>query len=37
MSPADLRQVAREAYTYGYPMVDAYRVQYDYFQDAAGT
>jgi hypothetical protein len=31
ISPAEARAIAKEAYIYGYPMVDAYRVQYDYF------
>jgi hypothetical protein len=28
LSPADMRQIAREAYVYGFPMVDNYRIQY---------
>lgn len=32
-SPAEARAIAKEAYIYGYPMVDGYRVQYAYFQD----
>jgi hypothetical protein len=31
VSPAEARSIAKEAYIYGYPMVDGYRVQYDYF------
>ena len=27
-SPAEARAIAKEAYIYGYPMVDGYRVQY---------
>ena len=34
MDTTTARAVAREAYTYGYPLVDSYRVQYDYFQDS---
>lgn len=29
----DTRVIAKEAYIYGYPMVDSYRVQYSYFVD----
>jgi len=32
-SPAEARAIAKEAYIYGYPMVDGYRVQYTYFDD----
>jgi hypothetical protein len=32
-SPADVRQIAKEAYIYGYPLVDGYRVQHTYFVD----
>ncbi len=28
-----IKAIAREAYIYGYPMVDSYRIQYDYFVD----
>jgi hypothetical protein len=31
-SPAEARAIAKEAYIYGYPMVDGYRVQYDFFR-----
>ncbi|MGZ3494820.1 MAG: DUF1254 domain-containing protein [Thermodesulfobacteriota bacterium] len=31
VTPAEARAIAKEAYIYGYPMVDAYRIQYDYF------
>lgn len=27
----EARQIAREAYTYAYPMIDAYRIEYAYF------
>jgi hypothetical protein len=30
---ADARAIAREAYTYGFPLVDSYRIQYSYFVD----
>jgi len=32
-SPAEARAIAKEAYIYGYPMVDGYRVQYEFFED----
>ena len=31
ISLADAREIAREAYIFGYPMVANYRVQYTYF------
>lgn len=31
ITPAEARTIAREAYIYGYPMVDSYRVQFAYF------
>ena len=31
--PADARSIARDAYIYGYPMVDSYRIQYAYSVD----
>jgi hypothetical protein len=33
LTPAEVRSVAKEAYIYGFPMVDSYRVQYGYFVD----
>src|SRR5215471_339154 len=33
VSPAEVRAIAREAYIYGFPMVDGYRIQYAYFVD----
>jgi hypothetical protein len=33
VSPAEARAIAKEAYVYGYPMVDNYRIQYAYFVD----
>ena len=32
-SPSEARAIAKEAYIYGYPMVDAYSVMYTYFSD----
>jgi hypothetical protein len=34
-TPAEARAIAKEAYIYGYPMVDSYRVQYEYFVDTS--
>lgn len=34
LTPAEARAIAKEAYTYGFPMVDAYRIEYAYFVDA---
>ncbi|MCX7304385.1 MAG: DUF1254 domain-containing protein [Hyphomicrobiales bacterium] len=33
LSPEDARAIAKEAYTYGFPMVDSYRILYAYFAD----
>src|SRR5437867_1162409 len=33
ISPAEARAIAKEAYIYGFPLVDNYRIQYSYFQD----
>jgi len=33
ITPSEARSIAKEAYVYGYPMVDGYRVQYEYFVD----
>lgn len=33
-SLAEVRQITREAYVYGFPMVDNLRIQYSYFVDA---
>jgi hypothetical protein len=33
INPAEARTIAREAYIYGFPMVDSYRIQYAYFVD----
>lgn len=32
-SPEEVRAIARDAYIYGYPMIDNYRIQYSYFVD----
>jgi len=32
--PADARAIAKDAYVYGFPMVDSYRIQYSYLVDA---
>jgi hypothetical protein len=34
ITPAEARAIAKEAYIYGFPMVDSYRIQYAYFVDA---
>jgi hypothetical protein len=33
LSPAEARAIAKEAYIYGFPIVDNYRIQYAYFVD----
>ena len=33
VSPAEARAIAKEAYIYGFPLVDSYRIQYSYFVD----
>jgi len=33
VTPEEARQIAKEAYTYGFPMVDSYRIIYAYFVD----
>jgi hypothetical protein len=33
VTPAEARDIAKEAYIYGFPMVDSYRIQYGYFED----
>ena len=35
-TPEQVRAIAKSAYTYGFPMVDNYRIQYSYFVDKAG-
>lgn len=34
-TPAEIREIIKEAYIYGFPMVDSYRIQYFYFVDQA--
>ena len=34
VTAAEARAIAKEAYVYGFPMVDSYRIQYAYFVDA---
>jgi hypothetical protein len=34
VTPDEARVIARDAYVYGFPLVDSYRVQYAYFVDA---
>ena len=33
ISADEVRTIAKEAYIYGFPLVDSYRVQYSYFID----
>jgi hypothetical protein len=33
ISAAEARAIAKEAYIYGFPLVDSYRIQYSYFVD----
>src|SRR5580765_7631992 len=33
LKPAQVREIARDAYIYGFPLVDNYRIQYAYFED----
>jgi hypothetical protein len=33
LTPAEARTIAREAYVYGFPLVDSYRIQHAYFVD----
>lgn len=35
LTPAEARAIAKEAYIYGYPMVDMYRIQYAYSVDSS--
>jgi hypothetical protein len=34
VTAAEARAIAKEAYVYGFPMVDNYRIQYAYFEDS---
>jgi hypothetical protein len=33
ITPTEARAIAKEAYVYGFPLVDSYRIQYSYFVD----
>jgi hypothetical protein len=35
-TPEEARAIAKEAYIYGYPLVENYRIQYAYFADKSG-
>ena len=35
ITPEEARTIAKEAYIYGFPLVDSYRLQYAYFLDAS--
>jgi hypothetical protein len=35
-TPNEARAIAKEAYIYGFPLVDSYRIQYSYFVDRGG-
>src|SRR5206468_6191119 len=37
VTPAEARAIAKEAYVYGFPIVDSYRIQYTYFVDSKGA
>jgi hypothetical protein len=37
VTPTEARAIAKEAYVYGFPLVDNYRIQYDYFVDSKGS
>src|ERR1700752_3741117 len=37
VSPDEARAIAKEAYIYGFPLVDNYRIQYAYFIDTKNT
>lgn len=37
LSLDSITAITKEAYIYGYPVVDNYRIQYDYFQDSTST
>ena len=36
LSSAEARSIAKDAYVYGFPLVDNYRIQYSYFQNRGG-
>ena len=33
VTPEEARAIAKDAYIYGFPLVDSYRIQYGYFVD----
>jgi hypothetical protein len=37
ITPEEVRKIAKEAYIYGYPMIDGYRIQHTYFVDKDNT
>jgi hypothetical protein len=37
ITPAEARAIAKESYIYGFPLVDSYRIQYNYFVDSKGA
>jgi hypothetical protein len=37
ITPAEARAIAKDAYIYGFPLVDSYRIQYAYFVDRASS
>jgi hypothetical protein len=37
ITPEEVRQIAKEAYIYGYPMIDGYRIQHAYFVNKDNT
>jgi len=37
ITPEEVRKIAKEAYIYGYPMIDGYRIQHAYFVDKDNT
>src|SRR5262245_58162796 len=36
VTPTEARAIARDAYIYGFPLVDGYRIQHAYFVDRGG-
>ncbi len=36
LTPAEARAIAAEAYTYGFPLIDSYRIMYDYWVAKGG-
>ena len=37
VTPAEARAIAKEAYIYGFPLVDHYRIQYTFFEDEGNS